>query len=91
MKPGEHELNYFSRMREPTQSIVDKEAKQVGLLEHRIERKIEEEGLDAFISGLPRNYRVAMRFEKFEDFNVALIRLLRMDKQIKENEKRGKD
>ncbi|KAI4486889.1 hypothetical protein M0802_012240 [Mischocyttarus mexicanus] len=88
MKPGEHVLDYFSRMRELTQSIVDEEAKQIGHLEHRVERKIEEEGLDAFMRSLPRDYRIAMRFEKLEDFNAALICLLKVDKQIQEDRKR---
>ncbi|KAI4491335.1 hypothetical protein M0802_010268 [Mischocyttarus mexicanus] len=41
-KPGEHVLDYFSRIRELTQSIIEIESKQVGCLERRVERKIEE-------------------------------------------------
>ncbi|KAI4473148.1 hypothetical protein M0802_016288 [Mischocyttarus mexicanus] len=46
-KPGEHVLDYFSRIREITHNIIDEESKTVGRLERRVEQKIEEEGLDA--------------------------------------------
>ncbi|KAI4473921.1 hypothetical protein M0804_015105 [Polistes exclamans] len=87
-KPKEHVLDYFSRVRSLTQSIIDEESKQVGRLERSVERKIEEEGLDAFIRGLPSDYRTALRFERYTDFSSALICLLRIDKQIQEDAKR---
>ncbi|KAI4473948.1 hypothetical protein M0804_015089 [Polistes exclamans] len=87
-KPKEHVLDYFSRVRSLTQSIIDEESKQVGRLERSVERKIEEEGLDAFISGFPSDYRTALRFERYTDFSSALICLLRIDKQIQEDAKR---
>ncbi|XP_043496493.1 uncharacterized protein LOC122520501 [Polistes fuscatus] len=88
-RPEEHVLDYFSRIRELTQSIIEEEAKQVGRLERRVERKIEEEGLDAFIRGLPSNYRTAIRFEKLTDFRAALMSVLKIDRQIKDDEKRN--
>ncbi|KAI4474792.1 hypothetical protein M0804_014668 [Polistes exclamans] len=87
-KPKEHVLDYFSRVCSLTQSIIDEESKQVGRLERSVERKIEEEGLDAFIRGLPSDYRTALRFERYTDFSSALICLLRIDKQIQEDAKR---
>ncbi|KAI4473949.1 hypothetical protein M0804_015090 [Polistes exclamans] len=87
-KPKEHVLDYFSRVRSLTQSIIDEESKQVGRLERSVERKIEEEGLDAFIRGLPSDYRTALRFERYTDFSSALICLLLIDKQIQEDAKR---
>ncbi|KAI4473938.1 hypothetical protein M0804_015098, partial [Polistes exclamans] len=87
-KPKEHVLDYFSRIRSLTQSIIDEESKQVGRLERSVERKIEEEGLDAFVRGLPSDYRTALRFERYTDFSSALICLLRIDKQIQEDAKR---
>lgn len=70
------------------QSIIDEESKLIGRLERSVERKIEEEGLDVFVRGLPSDYRTALRFELYTDFNSALICLLRIDKQIKDDAKR---
>ncbi|KAI4484444.1 hypothetical protein M0802_013042 [Mischocyttarus mexicanus] len=88
-KSGEHVLDYFSRGREITQSIIDEESKIEGCLERRVERKIEEEGLDAFIRGLPKDYRTAMRFEGCTSFNTALMSLVTIDKQLKEDKIRN--
>ncbi|KAI4473889.1 hypothetical protein M0804_015122, partial [Polistes exclamans] len=87
-KPKEHVLDYFSRIRDLTQSIIDEESKQIGRLERSMERKIEEEGLNAFVCGLPSDYRTALRFERYTDFSSALICLLRIEKQIRKDAKR---
>ncbi|KAI4475668.1 hypothetical protein M0804_014164 [Polistes exclamans] len=89
LKITKHVLGYFSRVRDLTQSIIDEESKQIGRLERSAERKIEEEGLDVFIRGLPSDYRIALRFEKYTDFSTALICLLQIDKQILEDAKRS--
>ncbi|KAI4475352.1 hypothetical protein M0802_015191 [Mischocyttarus mexicanus] len=81
-KPGKHVLDYFGRVRDLTQSIIDEESKARRKLERRMERVIEEESLDAFIRGLPSEYRTAMRYKKYKDFNSALLCILRVNKQI---------
>ncbi|KAI4476702.1 hypothetical protein M0802_014827 [Mischocyttarus mexicanus] len=88
MKPGDHVLDFYSRIKDFTQSIIEEESKLVGRLEKSVERKIEEEGLDSLIRGLPKDYRTAFKFERFSDFDSALISLLRIDKQIKEDDQR---
>ncbi|KAI4490370.1 hypothetical protein M0802_010641 [Mischocyttarus mexicanus] len=87
-KTEEHVLDYYSRIRDLTQSIIEKESKLVGRLKRSVEQKIEDGGLDAFIRRLPKGYRTAIRFKRFSDFNAALICLLILDKQIKEDEQR---
>ncbi|KAI4472952.1 hypothetical protein M0804_015541, partial [Polistes exclamans] len=87
-KPKEHVLDYFSRVRNITQSIIDEESKQIRRLERSVERKIEEKGLDAFVHWLPSDYRTALRFEQYTDFSSALICQLRIDKLIQEDTKR---
>ncbi|KAI4486395.1 hypothetical protein M0802_012286, partial [Mischocyttarus mexicanus] len=84
-KPGEHVLDYYGRVRDLTQSIIDEESKSRGKLEFRMEREIEQEGLDAFIRGLPSEYRTAMRFEKYKDFNSALVCILCVNKEIQDD------
>ncbi|KAI4474736.1 hypothetical protein M0802_015470 [Mischocyttarus mexicanus] len=84
-KPGEHILDYYGRVRDLTQSIIDEESKSRGKLEFRMEREIEQEGLDAFIRGLPSEYRTPMLFEKYKDFNSALVCILRVNKEIQDD------
>ncbi|KAI4473902.1 hypothetical protein M0804_015115 [Polistes exclamans] len=62
---------------------------RVGRLKRSVERKIKEESLDAFICGLLSDYRTALRFERYIDFSLALICLLRIDKQIKDEARRN--
>ncbi|KAI4475343.1 hypothetical protein M0802_015196 [Mischocyttarus mexicanus] len=88
MKKDEHVLDYYGRMRELTQCILDEETKLSGVLDYKVEKKIEEEGLAAFIQGLPRDYQLPIKFENFKDFNTALKCLLRVDKQIQEEKTR---
>ncbi|XP_043498474.1 uncharacterized protein LOC122521802 [Polistes fuscatus] len=86
MRPGERALDYFVRVRELTQLVLDETAKESGRLERGMEITIEREGLDAFIKGLPRDYKKALRFERYNNFNEVLICLFKIDKQIKEED-----
>ncbi|KAI4474793.1 hypothetical protein M0804_014669 [Polistes exclamans] len=86
MKPGEHMLYYFSRIKELTQSILDETTKSSVHVERRVELAIEREGLDALIRGLPRDYKTALKFEYYSNFDGILVCLLRIDKQIKEED-----
>ncbi|KAI4473513.1 hypothetical protein M0804_015308 [Polistes exclamans] len=86
MRPGEHMLDYFSRIKELTQSILDETTESSVHVERRVELAIEREGLDALIRGLPRDYKTALKFEYFSNFDEILICLLKIDKQIKEED-----
>ncbi|KAI4472491.1 hypothetical protein M0802_016771 [Mischocyttarus mexicanus] len=88
LKSGEHVLEYVSRMRELTQSVMDEESKNLGQLTYSQERKIENEGLDAFSKGLPRDYRMLMRFENYDNFDQALTCLVKVDKQLREDDRK---
>ncbi|KAI4477334.1 hypothetical protein M0802_014745 [Mischocyttarus mexicanus] len=88
LKSGEHVLEYVSRMRELTQSVMDEESKNLGQLTYSQERKIENERLDAFSKGLPRDYRMLMRFENYDNFDQALTCLVKVDKQLREDDRK---
>ncbi|KAI4476475.1 hypothetical protein M0804_013546 [Polistes exclamans] len=90
MRPGEHMLDYFGRIKELTQSVINETTKNSVRVERRVELDIEKEGLDALITGLPQDYKTAYKFEYYSNFDEILICLLRIDKQIKkEDSKRG--
>ncbi|KAI4476251.1 hypothetical protein M0804_013738 [Polistes exclamans] len=90
MRLGEHMLDYFGRIKELTQSVLDETAKSSVHVERRVESAIEREGLDSLVRGLPRNYKTALKFEYYRNFDEILICLLKIDKQIKEkNSKMG--
>ncbi|KAI4476347.1 hypothetical protein M0804_013662 [Polistes exclamans] len=86
MRPGEHMLDYFSRIKELTQSTLDESTKSLVQVERRVELAIEREGLDALIRNLPRDYKTALKFEYYSNFDEILICLLKIDKQIKEED-----
>ncbi|KAI4476898.1 hypothetical protein M0804_013225 [Polistes exclamans] len=86
IRPSEHMLDYFSRIKELTQSVLDETAKSSVHVERRVKLAIEREGLDALVRGLPRDYKTALKFEYYSNFDKILICLLRIDKQIKEED-----
>ncbi|KAI4476257.1 hypothetical protein M0804_013744 [Polistes exclamans] len=86
MRPGEYMLDYFSRIKELTQSVLDETTKSSVHVERRVEWAIEREGLDALIRGLPRDYKKALKFEYYSNFDEILVCLLKIDKQIKEED-----
>ncbi|KAI4476893.1 hypothetical protein M0804_013220 [Polistes exclamans] len=67
-------------------SILDETTESSVHVERRVELAIEREGLDALIRGLPRDYKTALKFEYFSNFDEILICLLKIDKQIKEED-----
>ncbi|KAI4475835.1 hypothetical protein M0804_014053 [Polistes exclamans] len=79
-------LDYFSLIKELTQSILDETTVSSVHVERRVEWAIEREGLDAPIRGLPRDYKTALKFEYYRNFDEILICLLKIDKQIKEED-----
>ncbi|KAI4474862.1 hypothetical protein M0804_014632 [Polistes exclamans] len=90
MRPGVHIIDYFGRIKELTQSVLDKTTKNSVRVERRVKLAIEKEGLDALIRGLPWDYKTALKFEYYSNFDEILICLLRIDKQIKgEDSKMG--
>ncbi|KAI4488732.1 hypothetical protein M0802_011342 [Mischocyttarus mexicanus] len=67
LKSGEHVLEYVSRMRELTQSVMDEENKNLGL---------------------PRDNRMLRRFENYDNFDQALTCLVKVDKQLREDDRK---
>ncbi|KAI4476519.1 hypothetical protein M0804_013498 [Polistes exclamans] len=86
MRPGEHMLDYFGRIKELTQSVLDETTKNSVRVERRVVLAIEKKGLDALIRGLPRDHKTALKFEYYSDFDEILICLLRIYKQIKKED-----
>ncbi|KAI4475707.1 hypothetical protein M0804_014129 [Polistes exclamans] len=79
-------LDYFSRIKELTPSVLDETAKSSVHVERRVELAIEREGLDALVRGLPREYKTALKFKYYSNFEEILVFLLKIDKQIKEED-----
>ncbi|KAI4476266.1 hypothetical protein M0804_013753 [Polistes exclamans] len=86
MRPGEHMLDYFGRIKELTQLVLDETAKSSVHVERKVELAIEREGLDALVRGLPRYYKAALKLEYYSNFDGILICLLGIDKQIKQED-----
>ncbi|KAI4476880.1 hypothetical protein M0804_013207 [Polistes exclamans] len=86
MRLGEHMLDYFSRVKELTQSVLDETTKNSVHVERRVELSVKKEGLDALVRGLPRDYKTALKFEYYSNFDEILFCLLQTNKQIWEED-----
>ncbi|KYM93387.1 PREDICTED: uncharacterized protein LOC108782251 [Cyphomyrmex costatus] len=75
IKPGEHMLDYISRVKELRSSILDAERRMRGTVSDRITAEIDELTAASFCDGLPSLYRIQMSpscsVHPFEAFAAA--------------------
>lgn len=75
LKPGEHILDFISRVKELRTAIMDAERRTRGILSPELARDIDELSARSFCDGLPLQYRLQMRAEHYtrpmEAFSAA--------------------
>lgn len=92
MKPRERVLDYTERIKELKQAIIEAETKESGELGDHQRRRIECEVLDALENGLPEEYELRMKHERYHDLTTAANALLRISRALERNRARtGKE
>lgn len=88
MKPDERVLDYTERIKEIKLAIIDVKTKESGELSNLTLRRIENEVLDALDNGLPGEYELRIKHERYHDLTSAENAFLNISRALERNRAR---
>ncbi|CAL1671636.1 unnamed protein product [Lasius platythorax] len=91
-KPNEHVLDYIGRIKDLKTAIIEGDQTSFGRPLSEIEiSSIESFALEAFLEGLPRDYRTELRAEGYNSLNDACSKTIVIDRRLQREELRYKN
>lgn len=91
-KPNEHVIDYIGRVKDLKTAIIEGDQTSFGRQLSEVEiASIESFALEAFLEGLPRDYRTELRAEGYSNLNDACSKTIMIDRRLQREELRYKN
>lgn len=84
----EHVLDYISRVKDLHSAIIEGEIQSLGRLTRAQRESLEDETMECFVTGLPPDFRLRLKFEGYVDLNSAYKIAIKIEKEMERDKSR---